>query len=233
MMRRLSTRAWVVLMIALGLVATASGAGLVLSLHAGSMAQPAAAAASPGPQPGSAQARADLATMQSLLNSGSVSAQSRPAGTGAKFAPGSGPIVPAGKTVTVLPETFRSGGPVRHRPGQRVRRDDRHPGPVPGAGPLAPVRRQDRISADQGQGHAGWAGQGTADERRRRHQHLPDLEGHRDEGARDPGPWLRRASPSNWGSDGGAASMFAQGRFDRRGKGLDLRLLADRSRVGG
>ena len=32
MIRRLSTRAWVVLMIALGLVATASGAGLVLSL---------------------------------------------------------------------------------------------------------------------------------------------------------------------------------------------------------
>ena len=110
MMRRLSTRAWVVLMIALGLVATASGAGLVLSLHAGSRAQPAAAAASPGPQPGSAQARADLATMQSLLNSGSVSKQAALLAPVVRFAPGSGPVVPPGKTITILPGTLRSGG---------------------------------------------------------------------------------------------------------------------------
>ena len=110
MMRRLSTRAWVVLMIALGLVATASGAGLVLSLHAESRAQPAAAAASPDPQPGSAQARADLGQMQSLLSSGSVSKQAALLVPPARFAPGSKPIFPAGTAVTIHPGTLRHDG---------------------------------------------------------------------------------------------------------------------------
>jgi pimeloyl-ACP methyl ester carboxylesterase len=113
MMRRLSTRAWVVLMIALGLVATASGAGLVLSLHAGSRAQPAAAAASPGPQPGSTQARADLTRMQSLLNSGSASKQAALLVPGVKFVSGTGPLFGAGTKVTIRQGTFRSSG----RPG--------------------------------------------------------------------------------------------------------------------
>jgi pimeloyl-ACP methyl ester carboxylesterase len=97
-------------MIALGLVATASGAGLVLSLHAASRAQPAAAAASPGPQPGSAQARADLTRMQALLNTGSVSEQAALLAPPLKFAPGSGPVFPAGTTVTIRPGTFHADG---------------------------------------------------------------------------------------------------------------------------
>ena len=108
MIRRLSTRAWVVLMI--GLVATASGAGLVLSLHAGSRAQPAAAAASPGPQPGSTQARADLGQMQALLNSGSVSKQAALLVPPLKFAPGSGPVFPAGTTVAIHQGTLHADG---------------------------------------------------------------------------------------------------------------------------
>jgi len=110
MMRRLSTRAWVVLMIALGFAATASGAGLVLSLHAGSRAQPAAAAASPGPQPGSTQARADLTRMQTLLNSGSASEQAALLVPPFRFMPGSYPVYMPGTTVTVKPGTFRQDG---------------------------------------------------------------------------------------------------------------------------
>ena len=112
-MKRLSPRAWLLLMVALGLVVSISAASIVLSLKPGSSAQPtagSAAAAPSGPPPGSAQARADLSQMQTLLNSGSVSAQSALLAPPLKFAPGSGPIVSAGKTVTIRPGTLRSDG---------------------------------------------------------------------------------------------------------------------------
>ena len=82
----------------------------MLSLHAGSRAQPAAAAATLGPQPGIAHARADLTTMQSLLNSGSASKQAALLPPPVKFAPGSGPVFPAGTKVTIRQGTLRSSG---------------------------------------------------------------------------------------------------------------------------
>jgi pimeloyl-ACP methyl ester carboxylesterase len=115
MMRRLSRRAWLFLALALCLAVVASAAGLVFSSKGGNRAQAAAASgttapASPAPQPASAQARADLGRMQAALNSGSVSAQAALLAPPLKFAPGSGPVVPAGKTVTVRPGTFRQDG---------------------------------------------------------------------------------------------------------------------------
>jgi pimeloyl-ACP methyl ester carboxylesterase len=109
-MRRLSNRAWILLMLAICLAVTASAAGLVLSLHG------ARAAAVPGPgttipaAPGSAQARADLGRMQALLNTGSVSQQAALLAPPLTFASGSGPVVPPGKTITIRPGTLRPDG---------------------------------------------------------------------------------------------------------------------------
>jgi pimeloyl-ACP methyl ester carboxylesterase len=103
-------------MIALGLVVTVSAASLVLSLKGGSTSLaaapgPGSAAAAPsGPQPGSAQARADLTKMQTLLNSGSASQQAALLPPSVAFVPGSGPVFPPGTTVTIRQGTFRSAG---------------------------------------------------------------------------------------------------------------------------
>jgi pimeloyl-ACP methyl ester carboxylesterase len=117
MMKRLSTRDWILLMIALGLVVTVSAAGLVLSLNRGSTGQPAAApgpgsaaAAPSGPRPGTAQAQADLTRMQALLSSGSASEQAAILAPPVQFVPGSGPVFPAGTKVTIRPGTLHASG---------------------------------------------------------------------------------------------------------------------------
>jgi pimeloyl-ACP methyl ester carboxylesterase len=109
-MRRLSNRAWILLMLAICLAVTASAAGFVLSRPgAQAAAAPGSGSAAPA-SPGSAQARADLGRMQSLLNTGSVQAQSALLVPPLKFAPGSGPVFPAGTAVTIRPGTLRSDG---------------------------------------------------------------------------------------------------------------------------
>ena len=110
-MRRLSNRAWILLMLAICLAVTASAAGLVLSRH-GAQAAAAPAPAPSGLQPGSAQTRADLGHMQVLLNSGSSSKQAAILPPSVAFVPGSGPVFPPGTTITIRQGTFRStGGP--------------------------------------------------------------------------------------------------------------------------
>jgi pimeloyl-ACP methyl ester carboxylesterase len=110
-MKRLSNRTWIGLMLAVCLVVSVSTAGFVLSLNKGSTAQAAAPGiTTPTPQPGSAQARADLGRMQALLNGGSVQAQAALLAPPLTFAPGSGPVVSAGKTVTIRPGTLHSEG---------------------------------------------------------------------------------------------------------------------------
>src|SRR2546430_2522258 len=76
-MKRLSNRTWIGLMLAVCLVVSAAAAGLVLSLNKGSTAQaaPGPGTAAPAPLPGKTRAQADLAAMQSVLNSGSASRQ--------------------------------------------------------------------------------------------------------------------------------------------------------------
>ena len=101
-MKRLSKRARRPLALALGLAVIASVAGLALFRQGGGQAQAAV--------PGSTQAKADLATMQSALDSGSVAAQAALLVPGYKFAPGSKPIFPAGTKVTIQPATFRPAG---------------------------------------------------------------------------------------------------------------------------
>jgi hypothetical protein len=105
-------RARFFLILALCLAVAASAAGLTVLLHGRDRAAAASgpAAASPSPRPSSTQARADLTGMQAALNSGSVSAQAALLVPQLTFAPGSGPIVPAGKTITVLPGTLRPDG---------------------------------------------------------------------------------------------------------------------------
>src|SRR5437667_1522167 len=111
LMRRLSNRAWILLMLAICLAVTASAAGLVLSRH-GAQAAAAPAPAPSGLQPGSAQTRADLGHMQVLLNSGSASKQAAILPPSVAFVPGSGPVFPPGTTITIRQGTFRStGGP--------------------------------------------------------------------------------------------------------------------------
>src|SRR6266496_2531962 len=74
LMRRLSNRAWILLMLAICLAVTASAAGLVLSRH-GAQAAAAPRSGITAPPPGTTQARADLTAMQALLNSGSAAQQ--------------------------------------------------------------------------------------------------------------------------------------------------------------
>ena len=95
-------QAWFFLILALCLAVAASAAGLVISRQGGSQAQAAV--------PGSASTRADLGTMQAALNSGSASKQAALLVPPLKFAPGSGPIVPPGETITILPGTLRPSG---------------------------------------------------------------------------------------------------------------------------
>jgi pimeloyl-ACP methyl ester carboxylesterase len=114
--RRLSRRARRLLALTLSLAVAAAAAGLAVSLRGNGQAQAAAGpspgrpAASPGPQPGSIQARADLAAMQSALNSGSLSVQAALLVPPFQFAPGSRPILPPGKTITIQPGTLRPDG---------------------------------------------------------------------------------------------------------------------------
>ena len=111
-MKRLSNRTWIGLMLAVCLVVSAATTGLVLSRNSGAVAQaaPAPGTTAPAPPPGSAQARADLTKMQSLLNSGSAAQQDALLAPPLKLASGSGPVVPRGKTITILPGTLRSSG---------------------------------------------------------------------------------------------------------------------------
>ena len=105
-MKRISNRTWIGLMLAICLAVSAVTAGVVLSLNKSSTAQ----AAAPGPRPGSTQARADLNRMQALLNSGSVAKQASLLVPPMKFASGSGPVVPSGKTITIRPGTLHASG---------------------------------------------------------------------------------------------------------------------------
>jgi pimeloyl-ACP methyl ester carboxylesterase len=92
---------------------SAAVAGFAVSRSSGASAQaaPAPGSGTTAPAaPGSAQARADLTTMQSLLSSGSVSKQAALLVPPAKFAPGSKPIFPAGTAVTIHPGTLRPDG---------------------------------------------------------------------------------------------------------------------------
>jgi pimeloyl-ACP methyl ester carboxylesterase len=111
-MKRLSNKAWIGLMLAVCLVVSAATAGLVLHLGKGGSAQaaPGPGTAAPVPQPGSTQARADLARMQSLLNSGSAAKQAAILPPSVAFVPGSGPVFPPGTTITIRQGTFRSAG---------------------------------------------------------------------------------------------------------------------------
>jgi hypothetical protein len=102
-LKRLSKRGRPLLALALSLAVIASAAGLVISLRGGGRAQAASA-------PGSARTRADLSQMQSVLYSGSVSKQAALLPPQIRLAPGSGPVVPPGKTITILPGTLRPDG---------------------------------------------------------------------------------------------------------------------------
>jgi hypothetical protein len=77
-------------------------AGFVLHLGKGSTAQaaPGPGTAVPAPQPGSAQTQADLIAMQSLLNSGSAAQQAALLAPPLKLAPGSGPVLPPGRSTS-------------------------------------------------------------------------------------------------------------------------------------
>ncbi len=112
--RQMSNKAWILLMLAVCLAVTASAAGLVLSLNgpraAAAPGPGTTAPASSAPRPGSPQARADLSRMQSLLNTGSAAEQAALLVPPVRFASGSGPIFPAGTTVTIRPGTLRSSG---------------------------------------------------------------------------------------------------------------------------
>ena len=104
LMRRLSNRARILLMLGLSLAVAAASAGLVLSrpgAQAAAAPETGKSAASPGPRSGSAQARADLGRMQAALDSGSVSEQAPLLVPGFKFAPGGSPVFPAGSKVTI------------------------------------------------------------------------------------------------------------------------------------
>jgi hypothetical protein len=101
--KRLSKRARLVLALILGFALAAAAAGLVLTSSTGR----AAAASS---SPGQAQTKADLTQMQSVLNSGSVSEQAALLAPPMQFSPGSGPIFPSGKAVTILPGTLHPDG---------------------------------------------------------------------------------------------------------------------------
>jgi pimeloyl-ACP methyl ester carboxylesterase len=70
--------------------------------------QPGATAAPSAPAPGKAQA--DLAAMQTALNSGSVSQQAAILVPPMKFASGSGPIVPHGQAITLRPRSLHVTG---------------------------------------------------------------------------------------------------------------------------
>lgn len=110
-MNTVAKRRWRWLALVLSLAVAASAAGLVLSLRGESRAQSAAASPStPAPAPGSTQAQADLRRMQALLNTGSVSAQVALLAPPLQFAPGSGPVVPPGKTIRIEQETLRTDG---------------------------------------------------------------------------------------------------------------------------
>jgi pimeloyl-ACP methyl ester carboxylesterase len=101
--RRLSKRARLALALILGFALAVAAAGLVLTSRTGR----ATAASS---SPGQAQTKADLTQMQSVLNSGSVSEQAALLAPPMQFSPGSGPVFPAGKTVTILPGTLHPDG---------------------------------------------------------------------------------------------------------------------------
>lgn len=89
----------------------AAGTGIVLGrAHPAAAAPPGSTAAPAASQPGKTQAPADLAAMQSALNSGSVSKQAALLMPPMQFSPGSGPIFPVGKTVTILSGTLHSDG---------------------------------------------------------------------------------------------------------------------------
>jgi pimeloyl-ACP methyl ester carboxylesterase len=96
---KLSKRARRLLALALGIAVITSITGLVIHRQAHAAAVPS-----------SAQTRADLAQMQVLLDSGSAARQAALLVPGFTFAPGSGPIVPAGMKVKILPATFRTHG---------------------------------------------------------------------------------------------------------------------------
>ena len=96
-------RARFFLILALCLAVAASAAGLVISRQGGSQAQAAV--------PGSTPARADLAPMQSVLNSGSVSTQAALLAPPMTFTAGSRPGRTARRRpVTIRPGTLRSSG---------------------------------------------------------------------------------------------------------------------------
>jgi hypothetical protein len=100
---RLSKRARLPLALITGFALVASAAGLAFTFR------PWKAAAAPAPS-GRTPPKADLATMQALLNSGSVSEQAALLAPPLKFAPGSKPIFPAGTAVTIKPGTLRPDG---------------------------------------------------------------------------------------------------------------------------
>jgi pimeloyl-ACP methyl ester carboxylesterase len=109
-MTRRRKRGWLLPVLAFAAAVAVLAAGFAAGLAVlKARAQPAGATAAPA-QPGTAQSRADLTTMQSLLNSGSVSAQAALLVPGFQFASRSGPVFPAGAKVTIEQATFRSAG---------------------------------------------------------------------------------------------------------------------------
>ena len=99
-----------VLFVCAAVVGAALGAVLG-ARHSSAAPQPGSTAAPSAPPRGSTQARADLTTMQSLLNSGSAAKQAALLVPGVKFvAGGTGPLFGAGTKVTIRQGTFRSSG---------------------------------------------------------------------------------------------------------------------------
>jgi hypothetical protein len=111
-MTRRPRRPWLLGIVLFLCAAVAAGAGIVL----GSRAQPPAAAppgstaAPAAPAPGKTQAQADLAAMQSVLNSGSVAKQAALLVPPMRFASGSGPVLPPSTTITISPGSLHSSG---------------------------------------------------------------------------------------------------------------------------
>ena len=112
-MTRRPRRPWLLgLVLFLCAAVLAAGAGVVLGSRGQppAAAQPGGTAAPSASLPGESQTQADLITMQSGLNSGSVSQQAALLAPPLKFASGSGPVVPPGKTITIQPGTLHSSG---------------------------------------------------------------------------------------------------------------------------
>jgi pimeloyl-ACP methyl ester carboxylesterase len=181
------------------LAVAASAAGLVISRQGGSQAQAAV--------PGSASTRADLGTMQAALNSGSASKQAALLVPPLKFAPGSGPVFPAGTKVTIRPGTLRSDGQFG-----TVRAD--LPGGKSDTLGLYSVQgrwRLYRVAAGSAQTKATITAQPGGSARARllsaTSYACPDLS---TIGKRTPVVLIHgyTGKPSDWGSDGDPASMF-------------------------